>query len=88
MIGTVSSDLHRARRGAVSSYFSAGNVRKCEPMVLAHISKLIARLRKCSSKDEIIDLANAYRCLTLDVVSSFSVPEPRHMLELDDFGKG
>lgn len=57
-------------------------------MVLAHVSKLIARLRKCSANDEVVDLANAYRCLTLDVVTSFSVPEPRKMLELEDFGKG
>lgn len=88
MIATVSSDLHRARRSAASSYFSAGHVRKYEPMVLAHVSKLIARLRKCGRNKEIVDLANAYRCLTLDVVTSFSVPEPRAMLELDDFGKG
>lgn len=88
MIATVPSDLHRARRGAASSYFSAGNVRKYEPMVLAHVSKLIARLQRCGRKNEVIDLANAYRCLTLDVVTSFSVPEPRKMLELDDFGKG
>ncbi|OAG00677.1 putative cytochrome P450 [Paraphaeosphaeria sporulosa] len=88
MIATTSSDLHRARRGAVSSYFSAAHVRKYEPMVLAHISKLIARLETCSSNGEVVDLANAYRCLTLDVVTSFSVPEPGKMLELDDFGKG
>lgn len=88
MIATTSSDLHRARRGAVSSYFSAGQVRKYEPMVQVHVSKLIARLQKCSSNDEVVDLANAYRCMTLDVVTSFSVPEPRKMLELEDFGKG
>ncbi|KAF2440869.1 putative cytochrome P450 [Karstenula rhodostoma CBS 690.94] len=87
-VATSSSELHRARRGAVSSYFSAGHVRKYEPMVLAQVSKLIARLQKCSSNDEVVDLANAYRCLTIDVVTSFSVPDPRKMLELDDFGKG
>lgn len=88
MVATVSSDLHRARRGAVSSFFSAGHVRNYEPMVLAHVSKLIARLERCGRNGEVIDLANAYRCLTLDVVTSFSVPEPRKMLELADFGKG
>ncbi|KAH7398615.1 putative cytochrome P450 [Phaeosphaeria sp. MPI-PUGE-AT-0046c] len=77
MIATVSSDLHRARRGAVSTYFSPGNVRKYEPMVLAHVSKLIARLKECGRNDKVIDLANAYR-----------LPEPRQMLELDDFGQG
>ena len=87
-VATTSSDVHRARRGAVSSYFSAASVRKSEPKVLKHISKLISRLQECGSNDEVIDLANAYRCLTLDVVSSFTVPEPRNMLELDDFGKG
>lgn len=35
-----------------------------------------------------VNLANAYRCLTLDVVTSFSVPETRKLLELEDFGKG
>jgi cytochrome P450 len=57
-------------------------------MVLAHVAKLIARLQKCSINDEVVDLANAYRCLTLDVVTSFSVPEPRRMLDLEDFGRG
>lgn len=88
MFSTTQSDLHRARRGALSSYFAAGNVRKYEPMVLGQISKLIARLQTCSRNDEVVDLANAYRCLTIDVVTSFSLPEPRKMLELDDFGKG
>ncbi|KAL5388568.1 hypothetical protein PMIN06_009066 [Paraphaeosphaeria minitans] len=87
-VATSSSDLHRARRGAISSYFSAGHVRKYEPMVLAHVSTLISRLQDCSRKDQVVDLANAYRCLTLDVVTSFSVPEPRKMLELEDFGRG
>ncbi|PVH97057.1 putative cytochrome P450 [Periconia macrospinosa] len=87
-VATSSSDLHRARRGAISSYFSPANVRKYEPMILGHISKLISRLEKCGSNNEVVDLANAYRCLTIDVVSSFSLPEPRKMLEWEDFGKG
>lgn len=57
-------------------------------MVLEQVSKLIARIRKCGSNDEVIDLANTYRCLTIDVVTSFSIPEPRNMLDLEDFGKG
>jgi cytochrome P450 len=57
-------------------------------MVLEQIFKLIARLEKCSKHGEVVDLANAYRCLTMDVVTSFVVPEPRRMLDLADFGKG
>ncbi|CAI6287626.1 unnamed protein product [Periconia digitata] len=87
-VSTPSSDVHRMRRGALSNYFSLSHVRKYEPMVQAQVSKLIARLEKCSSNNEVIDLANAYRCLTIDVVTSFAVPEPRKMLELEDFGKG
>jgi cytochrome P450 len=76
------------RRGAVSSYFSAGHVRKYEPMVLFQISKLIDRLQRCNSNDEVVNLADAYRCLTIDIVTSFSIPEPRKMLDLEDFGRG
>ncbi|KAK5173646.1 uncharacterized protein LTR77_002327 [Saxophila tyrrhenica] len=86
-VSTGPADLHRARRGAMANYFSMNNIRKYEPMVLEQISKLFARLEKCKTNDEVVDLGNAYRCLTTDVITSFAIPEPRTMLDLLDFGK-
>lgn len=72
----------------MSSYFSMSNVRKYEPMVAKNVSKLLSRLTESNEKGEVVNLADAYRCLATDVVTSFAVPEPRKMLEVPDFGKG
>lgn len=87
-VSTRSSDLHRVRRGAMSSYFSMSNVRKYEPVVAGNVSELLHRLKKSQENNQVVNLADAYRCLAMDVVNSFAVPEPRKMLEVPDFGKG
>jgi cytochrome P450 len=86
-VSTGPSDLHRTRRGAMSTYFSTANVRSYEPMVLNQVGKLCSRLEGFEVSKQPVNLGHAYRCLATDVVTSFAIPIPRMMLDMEDFGK-
>ncbi|KAK3073430.1 hypothetical protein LTR53_005008 [Teratosphaeriaceae sp. CCFEE 6253] len=86
-VATPSHDLHRIRRGAMSNYFSSANVRKLEPVVLSRVQKLCDRLEEHRKTGAPVNLSNAFRCLATDVVTYFSFPKPRSMLDTPDFSK-
>ncbi|KAK3639089.1 hypothetical protein LTR56_012638 [Elasticomyces elasticus] len=86
-VATPSHDLHRIRRGAMSSYFSSANVRKLEPVVLSRVQKLCDRLEEHRTNGHPVNLSNAFRCLATDVVTYFAFPKPRSMLDTPDFSK-
>jgi cytochrome P450 len=71
----------------MSNYFSMTNIRSYEPMVLNRVSRLCNRMKECKKRSEPINFTNAYRCLSVDTVSSFALPEPRNMLDSPDLGK-
>lgn len=82
---TASSDLHRARRGALAKYFSTSNVSRLEPLLNKCMIKLIARLQEHKEKMDIVDLSNAYRCIAIDIISEYALPCSRLLLDTPDF---
>lgn len=84
-VGTASADLHRARRGAMAKFFSAANVAKLEPKVLARVQKLCDRIEEHRKEGKVIDISNAYRCLATDVISDYAAPHTRDFLGTPDF---
>ncbi|KAK4958152.1 hypothetical protein LTR10_004577 [Elasticomyces elasticus] len=86
-VATPSHELHRIRRGAMSTYFSSANVRKLEPIVLSRVQKLCDRLEVNRKSGQPVNLSNAFRCLATDVVTYFAFPKPRSMLDTPDFSK-
>ena len=85
---TSSHELHRTRRLAVARHFSTANVAKLEPLIQNCISKLVSRLDEHRLQGKVVDLSNAYRCLTTDVVTGYVLPRSRSMLSLPDFAAG
>lgn len=71
----------------MSTYFSQGNVRKLEPVVLERVQKLCDRLEQYRNDDLPVNLSNAFRCLATDVVTYFAFPKPKSMLDSPDFSK-
>ncbi|CAD6587386.1 MAG: hypothetical protein ASARMPREDX12_002831 [Alectoria sarmentosa] len=86
--GTISHNLHRARRAAMAKYFSTANVTRLEPLIQKCVSKLISRLEEHRLGGKVADLSNAYRCLATDVITEYALPRSRLMLDSPDFAAG
>lgn len=84
-VSTVSPELHRIRRGAMAQYFSKANVLKLEPRVLSRVKQLCERVKEHGAEDKVIDISNAFRCLTTDVTTDYVVPKTRNYLAHPDF---
>ncbi|KAF2143970.1 uncharacterized protein K452DRAFT_246052 [Aplosporella prunicola CBS 121167] len=84
---TVAHDVHRRRRGAFSKFFSAGNVAKLEPQVQQKLNQLLGRIEELGKAGQVVDLSNAFRSLSMDVISIFTEPQPRDNLSAPDFSK-
>ena len=85
---TTSHELHRTRRLALARHFSTANVAKLEPLIQNCIAKLVSRLDEHRLQGKVVDLSNAYRCLTTDVVTEYALPRSRLMLSSPDFAAG
>ncbi|RMZ13420.1 hypothetical protein D0860_02550 [Hortaea werneckii] len=84
-VGTASWEQHKARRGAMAKFFSSANVAKLEPKVLARVKRLLERVEEHKEAGKIVDISNAFRCFSTDVISDYAAPESRDFLSTPDF---
>ncbi|OCK73084.1 cytochrome P450 [Lepidopterella palustris CBS 459.81] len=84
--GTIRSDVHRVRRGALSPFFSLKAVAKFYPHVQSIVNRLMQRMELCSERDEPIPLFYAYRCMTVDIISEYVFGHQMGMLDRADWG--
>ena len=62
---TIRHDHHRARRTAMSRYFSMANVRKLQPVVEERVRKLIERIRGFKNSDgNVLKVNNLFAAFT------------------------
>ncbi|KAM3076084.1 hypothetical protein ACMFMG_006399 [Clarireedia jacksonii] len=83
--GTSDHDLHRRRRKAQQIYFSQEHIFDFMPTLSRISSKLCSRLEATRKTGEIINLTNAFKALTADVVTEFAFHESFDLLESEDF---
>lgn len=69
----------------MAKFFSTANVAKLEPKVLARVQKLIERIREHQRSGKVVDISNAYRCYSTDVISDYAAPYSRDFLSTPDF---
>ncbi|KAL1630026.1 hypothetical protein SLS54_000886 [Diplodia seriata] len=84
-VTTVKHEVHRKRRGAISKFLSAANVSRLEPRTHVHLKKMLDRFAELGRAGEPCDCFNAFRSLTMDIVSTLCEPNPRHNLDEPDF---
>ncbi|TGO82834.1 hypothetical protein BPOR_0748g00020 [Botrytis porri] len=84
MIGTVSHNHHRLRRGAMNRYFSKASVFRLEPMIQKYVDSLVRRL--CSYKDtkKPVNLSWAFSCFTFDVISEYALGRTDSSIKTSD----
>lgn len=67
--GSVKHEAHKVRRAALSRYFSRQQMLKLEPSITALIKKFCAKMLR---QTEPFDAAEAYGCLTGDIISEYA----------------
>ena len=83
--GTLSHDLHRVRRAAVSPYFSKKSVYALEPSIKAVVDRLCSRLTDARDSHEPVNLSYAYTALTVDIITNYAFGQPYGFMQDPDF---
>jgi Cytochrome P450 len=81
MIGTISHNLHRLRRGPLNKLFSKASVTKLEPLIQTTVDKLCNRLREFQDARKPVTISLAYTCCTNDVVSEYAFAKSYNYIE-------
>lgn len=83
--GTSNADLHRARRKAMSRFFSFSAIARLELSSREKVLKLCERLQDIRDNGKLVNLSNAFRCLAADSVTSYCMPKGFNLLDSIDF---
>ena len=78
----VSHELHRARRGAVSRFFSRQQVSKLEGEIRGLAQLVVNKILGHSGK-EAFNVREAFNCYTADVISQYAFGEPMGFVAQD-----
>ena len=84
--GTVSHDLHRQRRGAISPFFSKASIRRLQPVIQILADKLCNRIEEKLERGQVVNLVHAYSAFTQDVITEYCFSDCRNVLDKEDFG--
>ncbi|KAH6957495.1 cytochrome P450 [Fusarium avenaceum] len=78
--------LHRERRKLLNPYFSRGGVLNVQDLILEKVEKLVVRFGKLPPGFK-VNLYNAFRCLTVDIISDYASGTSLNQTETadDDF---
>jgi cytochrome P450 len=87
-VGTVQHDLHRVRRSALNPFFSKSAVVKLEPIIQAHVDRLVERLRGFTGTSKPVNLNDAFTALSADVIGAYAFGKSYHFLDAEDFEAG
>lgn len=83
--GTSNADLHRARRKAMSRFFSSSAIASLESSSREKVLKLCQRLQDIRKSGKLVNLSNAFRCLAADSVTNYCMPKGFNLLDSIDF---
>ena len=73
MISTVDHAHHRLRRAPVAPFFSKANVRKLDYVLHENISKLMMRLKEWEKSGEPLNILDAFKALTSDIITVYAL---------------
>ena len=82
---TEGHELHRARRSALSPFFSKASVYQLEPIVQSVIDKFVSRLESIRGSGTVVNLIDAFTSLTADIIVQYTFAKPYGMIDSPDF---
>ncbi|CAI7611117.1 unnamed protein product [Penicillium glandicola] len=71
LVGTITHDHHRFRRGLLSNYFSKRSVVDLGPSIHDKVDKLIARFEQAHQAGDVLHLQLDFAALTADVITDY-----------------
>jgi cytochrome P450 len=82
---TDSHQHHRIRRAAINPFFSKQRVVGLQDPIWAHVEKLCTRFEQYRAAKRPVPTANAFSCLTADVIIQYSMGVEQNTLDDPDF---
>lgn len=79
--GTVSHEIHRKRRSAISPLFSKGAIKASETMIYEQAELLCISLRNQLDQNGTAEMRTNFTAWSTDVISILAFPKPLHLLE-------
>lgn len=73
--------LHKARRRLLNPFFARSGILKLEPRLQKHIEALRSKLCELSERGQSIVAQNAFRCVTVDIISEFAFAKSRLLVD-------
>lgn len=87
VLGTANHDLHKSRRGAISSFFSKQNIRRLEPTIIEILQLIFQRLDEHNKTRLPLDLGLLFRAATHDIISNYAFGEGSMSLARPDLNQ-
>lgn len=84
-VGTTDHELHRMRRSALNPFFSKQTVMRLEPIIKTHVDHLHRRLNEFFGTGQVVNLSDAFTCLSADVIGSYAFGKEYGFLDSKDF---
>jgi cytochrome P450 len=81
---SITSDVHKMRRGAVAPFFSRRSVSTLEPMLVEIVNKTCERLEHFRKNKTPVDLRLLFSCSTTDTITSYAFPNSFNLLDTPD----
>ena len=67
------------------SYFSKAAIARLEPAIQEKVSTFVAHLCESARTDKVVDLSYAFRCLTLDIITTYCFQKSFDSMDAPDF---
>ncbi|KAI1817386.1 cytochrome P450 [Poronia punctata] len=85
LFSTIDHDLHKLRRGALSSLFGMNVVRSLQPVIQERVDAVMRRLAEYREKEKVVNANNMFAALTNDIVETYCFARCHHRIEHPDF---
>ena len=82
---TASHERHPIRRAAASPYFSKASVVRLEPLVQSLVDKLTSRLEGFKGTGNVVNLIDAFKALTADIIVQYTFAKHYRLLDRPEF---
>jgi cytochrome P450 len=88
MFTTSHHELHKLRRGALSSVFSRRSIVKLQPVVREKVEIFCKSIAKFSQGGKVVDMKKAWSAFAGDVICQYSFGYSYDHSKSQDFGEG
>ena len=75
--------LHKARRRLLNPFFSRAGILRVEPSIVAKVKGLLERIERLR-KTQSINIYNAFRCVTVDIISEYAFARSMKLTDKSD----